>query len=275
MRALAGAPLRPEWHLLPAPSLRNILPIVNDKILHCFVDGSVTPVAGLRRFVSTDDASNQNSATIELTDGTILSSIDTVIFSTGYNSSYAILGPSADPTAAPTPELDAAPYTTGGPFPRLYQGLFSITHPDSLVLAGPWAGHSISAFLNLDLSGQAIARIWAGHYSLPSRAEMDAWCDAVYRKTVDDAHRWRVPKPKTDARKLERWLNEAAGTRVNERLGWGLEAWRFWWSDRELCKLALWGIDTPFVYRLFEPEEGGRPAWAGAREAILKANKKA
>ena len=274
MRAIAGGSLRPEWRLLPAPSIRNILPIVNDTVLKRFADGSILPVTGLKRFLSSTSTLGQTASSVELTDGTILNSIDTVIFSTGYNSSYSILGPTADPTVLPTPELDAAPYSHGEPFPRLYQGLLSTVHPQSLAFVGPYASHSIGAFLNLDLSGQAIGRIWAGYFPLPPQAEMDAWCDAVYRKMVADANRWRVPKPKTDSRELEQWLNEAAGNRVNEMLGWGVEGWKFWWRDREICKLALWGIDTPFVYRLFEPNEGGRKAWSGAREAILKANKK-
>ena len=107
MRALAGGSLRPEWRLLPAPSIRNILPIVNDTVLKRFADGSIQPVTGLKRFISSPSTSKQTASSIELTDGTILDSIDTVIFSTGYNSSFSILGPTADPTASPTPELDA------------------------------------------------------------------------------------------------------------------------------------------------------------------------
>ena len=84
--------------------------------------------------------------------------------------------------------------------------------------------------------------------------------------------RYRIPKTGPEALKYERWLNEAAGNRVNQCLGWGWEGWKFWFRERKLCHLILWGIDTPFVYRLFEGEEGARKAWDGAREAIFRAN---
>ena len=30
------------------------------------------------------------------------------------------------------------------------------------------------------------------------------------------------------------------------------------------------GVNTPFVYRVFEGREGGRKGWEGAREEILR-----
>ena len=270
MRSAAGGKLRPEWNLLPAPSIRNVAPIVNDSVLRCFANGSVEPVTGLRRLFPSKEG--QTTSTVELIDGKILEDIDAIIYSTGYHSTYDILGPTADPTAFATPEWDNAPYSNGIAYPRLYQGLFSTTYPQTLVFVGPYRGHSIAAFNNLDLSAQAITRIWAGHFPLPPKREMEAWCDTNYRESLADVQRWRIPKVGTNPWKLEYWLNEAAGNRVNECLGWGLTGWRFWWKDRELCNLILGGLDTPFIYRLFEPAPGGRKAWSGAREAILKAN---
>ena len=71
---------------------------------------------------------------------------------------------------------------------------------------------------------------------------------------------------------FERWLNQAVGNGVNEAFGWGWEGWKFWWKERELYKLLIDGINTPFVYRLFEGREGSRRRWEGAKDAIYRAN---
>ena len=273
MQNAVGGKLRPEWKLLPAPPIRNVPPVVNDRILEYFASGMVEPVVGIRRFLPAASA-DQAASPVELADGKVLDDIDVVILATGYESNFDFLGPAADPTAFKTPEWDQAPHSSGLAYPRLYQGLLSLAHPHTLAFVGPCRGHSVAAFSNLDLSGQAIARIWSGHFDLPPQREMEAWCEANYQAALADVRRWRIAKVGQNPWKLERWLNDASGNRVNECLGWGIAGWRFWWKDRELCNTVLHGVDTPYVYRLFEPAPGGRKAWPGAREAILKANKK-
>ena len=107
---------------------------------------------------------------------------------------------------------------------------------------------------------------------------MESWCEANYAAQLKRIATWRVIKVNTDPKKLEEWLNDAAGNRVNEMLGWGREGWKFWWNDRKLYKLLVDGIDTPFLYRVFEGrkgidgEERGRKKWEGARGVIFRVN---
>ena len=103
---------------------------------------------------------------------------------------------------------------------------------------------------------------------------MDQWCDDNYRTALAQIKAWRIPKVGSDVRKLEYWLNNAAGNGVNEHLGWGWAGWKFWLGNRRLHKLIMDGVMTPATYRLFEGREGGRKRWDGAEEAIYKANGK-
>lgn len=70
----------------------------------------------------------------------------------------------------------------------------------------------------------------------------------------------------------DRWLNDAAGTELYDRLGWGWQGWKLWWNDHSLFKMLMDGVDTPFAMRLFVTQRG-RKSWPGARQAIEKANK--
>ncbi|KAJ3515503.1 hypothetical protein NM208_g14959 [Fusarium decemcellulare] len=65
------------------------------------------------------------------------------------------------------------------------------------------------------------------------------------------------------------WANKAAGTQVNEHLGWGLAGWKFWFQDRAFYKLLMDGIYTPFIWRVFD---GKRKKWDGAKAEIEKVN---
>ncbi|KAG4433196.1 hypothetical protein IFR05_011331 [Cadophora sp. M221] len=65
------------------------------------------------------------------------------------------------------------------------------------------------------------------------------------------------------------FLNRAAGTGVDEKLGYELQGWKFWVEERKLSGLMMRGVMTPFMYRLFDER---RKRWEGAREAILHAN---
>lgn len=149
MRAAAGGALRREWKLLPAPSIRSVAPIVNDHILEYFTNGSVEPVAGLRTSLPSTTP-GRSASSIKLADDGTLDNIDAVIFAISYHSGYEILGSAVDPTAFAALEWNDGPYANGIAFPHLYQGLFSIVHPQKLAFIGPCRGHSVAAFNALD-----------------------------------------------------------------------------------------------------------------------------
>ena len=145
----------------------------------------------------------------------------------------------------------------------------------------------------------AIAQCWHPHNAdltplfLPSKAEMVAsvnrhlaWADAI-------AARGPFNPRQIDPAAWHTWVEEAAGVRVAENLGYGLEGWRFWLRERELCGLLMDGVLTPHMYRLFdggarrdgtatetvtvtggvERRAQGRKAWDGARNEIFKVNR--
>jgi dimethylaniline monooxygenase (N-oxide forming) len=256
----------PSWNLLPAPPILNSLPVYHDETIPLLASGKLISVPGIKRFNETD---------IEFVDGTKLESIDAVIFCTGYYFNYTILSPSADPTIEQSLEWAQSPHNNGLAYPRLYMGILSPVHPTSLAFIGPFRGHSFAAFSNADLASQALAQLWLGHYPMPYSSEMSTWCDANYVRNLSILKTGRLQKVGMDPGELESWLNKVAGNGMNEMFQWGRwEAWRFWWNERELYKLIMDGIDTPFVYRLFDSPRGklGRPSWDGAREAIYKAN---
>lgn len=261
-----------SWGLLPAAAVTSSQPVVNDHIIDRFIDGTIIPTKGLKRFLLSSDP-NATSSSVELVDNTILESIDAVIFATGYYPDFSICAPEADPTAFDTPEWDSSLHKNDLAYPRLFRGIFSTVHPDSLAFIGPYRGHSFAGFSNADLTSQAIVQIWAGNYSLPPQVEMEAWCDNNYRDSLKQISMRRIGKITSDPKAYEVWLNDAAGNEVNEKLGWGLEGWKFWWNDRKLYNLLVDGIDLPYLYRLFDGREGSRLKYEGARDAIFRVNK--
>ena len=254
-----------EWGLLPAGPLPWASPIANDHIFDMLADGSITSVMGVKCFHS-------DGTTVELLDGTILYNIDAVVCATGYRYDYSILADKeADPTSHPAPEWKRAAHSNHMDYPRLYQGIFSAAFPDSLAFLGAYRGPSPAAFTGFDLMSQAIAQVFCAGYRLLPQAEIDRWCDAQYRYLVSQVEVWRIHKVMLPPGNLEMWLNEVVENGMNENLGWGWQAWKFWLSDRKLYSAIMDGVDTAYVYRLFD---GKRPKWDGAREAILQMSSK-
>lgn len=252
----------PAWNLLPAPPPSHDTPIVNDHFMDVLAQGQATSLPGIKEIT--------DAGAVVMTDGTTLDDIDAIVCCTGYRASYDILDSSINPTSGPTPEFDAAPYGSSvRKYARLYQGIFSAKYPASLAFIGPYL--IISAFTGADVVSQAIAQVFTGAFPLPPRAKIDEWCDAHYNWSVEQAHIGRSPLGLINSSEVEDWLDEACGNKLNEKLGWGIEGWKFWWQERELWTLLMKGVNTGFAYRLFD---GRRKAWAGAREAIYKANGK-
>lgn len=260
---LKGNPgYKKEWKLIPAPPAANSPGVINDDLIKCLQNEEILNLSGITRFTPTGIVT-EDQGEIE---------VDAVIFATGSDFDYSILSEEADPTSQPSAEWEKSSYRNDLRFPRLYQTIFSTRFPDSLAFIGPCRGFSFSAFTNVDLTSQAIARIWRGYHRLPEKAEMERWCDENLDQNVKLVKTWRISKTGTNSVTLERWLNDAAGTGVNEALGWGWEGWKFWWKERELYKLIMDGISSPFLYRFFEGKVGSRKRWEGARDAIYRAN---
>ncbi|KAF5022589.1 hypothetical protein F66182_5360 [Fusarium sp. NRRL 66182] len=251
--------IRPEWKLSPAPPIKHAVPIISDDLCNLLESGDILSVTGVRRVTGPRE--------VELNDGTRLDA-DVIIWCTGYKTDFGLLDRRVDPTRNTTPKWDAAIGSRGKPLARLYQNVFSLDYPDSLAFMGTVA-FATAAFPLYDLCSMAIAQVWKGNSSLPSVQEMNHAVDQQHDFICSIAKDGSaVPGWVRQAEWLA-WADEAAGTRVNEHLGWGLEGWRFWYSDRGFCRMLMDGIYTPFLWRLFD---GKRKKWDGARAAIEKVN---
>ncbi|KAL9112572.1 MAG: hypothetical protein Q9227_003143 [Pyrenula ochraceoflavens] len=258
-----------EWKTKPRVSIALNRPIVSDKLVDCMKKGEIKSVPILTRFTGSDTA--------ELSDGSTLQ-IDAVIFCTGYRSETTSLCPELCESISPRKLCESTSSSSSSsetnssepPLLRLYQNIFPPEHASSLALLTQWKlGTGICEIA--DLLGMALAQIWQGHFPLPPIPEMDrtitrhhAWARAV--AGAEDADSKMVAKEPWKA-----WLNEAAGTGCNERLGYGWGGWRFWWRERRWCGILMEGVDSPHVMRLWEGRRKGR--WEGARGAIEEANR--
>lgn len=251
--------VRPEWGFSPAPSLKHSIPVISDNLVDALESGAIQSVAGLSKVIGANE--------VELSDGTRLT-IDSIIFCTGYHPNYSIVE-GFDPTEKTSVNWANAPGSNGKPLPRLYRNIFSLEHPESLAFMGAVAFAS-PAFQVYDLASMAVAQVWKGTSPLPSRKTME--------ETVDEHHAWICQLAKhgpvipglVKAGDWMRWANDAAGTGVNELLGYGLKGWSFWLTNRRLCNLLMGGIYSPHIYRVFE---GKRRKWDGATAEIERVNR--
>jgi dimethylaniline monooxygenase (N-oxide forming) len=251
----ASFDLDPAWKFDPAPSMATHRPIISEDFVPQLRAGAISSVPGIVRVVDVDH--------VELDDGSQIQ-VDGIICATGYTPDYSLI-----------PEIqlyDQALKTDDpeNPMPpvRLYQNIFPPAYADSIAFLNNWAlGDGILAVG--DLVSMALAQIWKGSFQLPSPEQMN--------REIDGHHAWlrTVAAPRVARSFTVRqgqwmaWLNAAAGTGVNEKLGYGRHGWWYWANNRADCDLLMAGLDSPHVWRLFE---GRRKRWEGAMEAIRKAN---
>jgi dimethylaniline monooxygenase (N-oxide forming) len=205
---------------------------------------------------------------VELDNGQSLD-IDTIIICTGYMNNFSILG-QYDPTRDTVESWGKLRGSNGRPLARLYQGLFSLDFPESLVSIETIL-YTLSATLNADISSMVVAQVWAGRSRLPSkqvmtRAVQDNEKRIMKLATADDIYPYNINGEVWGA-----WADRMAGTGVYERItGHGWKAWWFWLTDHAMYSMIMDGAFSPYIFRLFD--EGKRKAWPGARAAIIRAN---
>lgn len=251
---------RPEWRLQPAPSIKHRLPVVSDALVPLLEAGSIQPVNVIRRAVGPRE--------LEMADGERIEA-DAIVWCTGYQLDFSIFDASADPTRDTTPAWAAARGSKGRPLPRLYRNIFSLDHPDSLAFMGCVAAGS-GFFPLTDVASMALAQVWKGHSALPSREEMRRAVDAQHEAMCRIAQTGTANYLSVRQGPWQAWVNDAAGTGLGGKLGWGVEGWLFWFRERKLYGLLMDGVFTPHVYRLFAGTK--RKAWEGARAEIERVN---
>ena len=251
--------LKPEWKLTPTPSLLHKLPVVSDDLISELEAGNILSVAAPSEVVG--------EHRVKLEDGQVVD-VDTIIFCTGHRRDYSFLGRN-DPSIVQSNETSGQQdhnYDT----PRLYQNVLSLDYPNSLAFVGTAITY-FAAFLGADLSSMAIALLWKDPARLPSETEMRNWYDSHLQWASNVRRTGSFIPNMTEFGPWMRWIEQAAGTRVDEHLAYfSPTAWRFWWADRAFCELLLGGIYSPHFFRLFPSDK--RKDWPGAREAIERVN---
>lgn len=255
--------LKPEWGLgEPQMPIRKV-PTMNEHLIPALHAGKLRMKPALKSI---------DGSTLTFADGSKLESVDSIIFCTGFRSDFSFMASEVDPTRNTRKDWPNLPGANGRPLPRLYQGIFSLDFPDSLAFLGT-SPLSFQACLNYDISSAAVAQIWAGKSALPSLQEMN--------ENVDAQHEWVCSIARTgDLANTNlrnnwewfKWCDEAAGIGLAKRMGYGLEGWKFWLQDRDLCKLVMDGIMSPHLFRLFD--EGKRKPWLEARDVVEAVNGK-
>jgi dimethylaniline monooxygenase (N-oxide forming) len=249
--------LRPEWRLLPIPSVLLRLPGSFENVIPFLADGSMQSVHGLRRFLG--------PKTVELLDGTVLEDVDAVLLCTGYRADWTVAESFMERS---TPGSHGY---KGEPIYRMWMNLFPPRYADSCAFLCYSAYGKSNGFSFADVTSMAVSNVFRGVEPLPSQAEMNAWIDRHHDWV---ASRWALDHSASASMvkqwEFQGWLHRAAGTGMEALSPLSWKGWKFWWGDRELYKLMNDGVETAHAYRFFET--GKRKTWDGAREAIVHAN---
>ena len=197
--------LNPKWRFRPMAGIAFSRPIISDSLVPLLESGAITSVHGPKRVVSAN--------TVELDDSSSVQ-VDAIILCTGYKHN-TILHSIAESSGNP-------------PLPRLYENIFHPEYAQSLAYMDSWfVGTGICEAA--DLISMTIAQVFSGRYNLPSLIDMNRQIDlhhkivrgfaagetgpissAIMCHVVNEG-RWRT------------FLHEAAGTEVNQKLGYGVE----------------------------------------------------
>jgi dimethylaniline monooxygenase (N-oxide forming) len=253
--------LDPKWRIHPPPSFATHQPTISDNLIQYLTDGSIKSTPAIRRFVSSNE--------LEFEDGSV-AEVDAVICCTGYSRGFDLI-PELQPEPNIPLEWAENPNSDGRSLPRLYQNIFPPTRGDSIAYLNNFT--LPRGFFHIaDLAAMAVTQIWKNNPPLPS--------EEVMKEAIDAHHKWMISLVKketviTDLIREEiwmKWIRETAGTGVDEKLGYGLEGWNFWFGDWRFCNLLMGGIESPLVDRIFD---GKRKNWDDARQAIVNQNEEA
>ncbi|KAF8320351.1 FAD/NAD(P)-binding domain-containing protein [Clavulina sp. PMI_390] len=243
-----------EWKFTPTPDTRSSVPTITDDLYDLLASGRVEPVSGISHI-------NPDSS-ITLSDGRELSSIDAIIFATGYSLDFG--------TAVPFSQaiLDRMGYDPQTPdtIPR-YRYTLSVGLPELCVLTQMFApsGYPLMA----DIRAMWLAGVWSGNVKLPTDKNM-LRVSKQEEKWVKGLQKFGDATPGSMPIEILFLMAVEAGCEDDHMFWFGSWAgWKWWWNHRALTSLLLDGPDIPASHRL-----RGRKKWDGAEDAIWKANGK-
>ncbi|KAH8814603.1 flavin monooxygenase-like protein [Flagelloscypha sp. PMI_526] len=256
-------PLDPKWKLTPALSPLRYGAAISECLTPKLKRDEVMLIGQINQFTgphsleiqSRDDHSKSSS----------LDDIDAVIFATGYRPTYDLISSHRPDRSAPSNDDLFASYDyprTVVPQPTdLYWNIFDTEYPTSLAYVGHLSAKS-SAFPMFDVVSMCIGQVFSGQYTLPPPKTILAETQMKnewYNARIQGGPQLYASVP---TKGLWAFLDEVSGAGLGKNLKW----WHFW----GLKGLVMGGIDTAFVWRLFEGK--GRKAWDGAEAAIREAN---
>ncbi|KAL2813015.1 hypothetical protein BJX63DRAFT_432303 [Aspergillus granulosus] len=256
-----------EWNFNDnLPPFTQRLPLMNDNIVAAMHEGRIIPVSNLTQVL--------DAQTVLLSDGTTISDLDAIICCTGYKPDFSILGNYEAQFSRiyhcllkDHSEGDSSAPSSARFLPRLYQNIFSLDYPDSLAyICG--VGFQMPMFHVYDLASMALAQVWKGAVPLPPLETMRAQVEQHYQWIVSRARQGSIHPDLVQASEWYLRANETAGTGVYQKLGYGVERWKFWWRDRVFCNTLMYEMFSPHTYRLFDGSR--RRKWDGARAEILR-----
>jgi dimethylaniline monooxygenase (N-oxide forming) len=235
-------------------------PIINDKIVDLLFEKKVSIVQGVRTITPSGD--------VELSNGDIISDVDTIILCTGYKYDFSVVPESVSPIRHANSQWDTSERTNGRQLHRMYQGFISLDCPDSLAFLGV-SGYPSSENPLFDLITMALAQIWKGAVKLPPRAEMEAEVDKrdKFLLSLTQINGPQILPTRMDVGVWMKWLHDVAGTGVNERFTYSWRAWYNWLLHMRYLSNLMSGVNSPHLWRLFD---GRRKKWDGAEEAVKK-----
>jgi dimethylaniline monooxygenase (N-oxide forming) len=234
-----------EWGFNKPPPGGLSNPIFNGKIVGLLHEGKVEIVPAMRNITASGD--------IELSNGHVISDVDTIILCTGYKYDFSLVPDSVSPIRVKNAQWEASDRTNGRELYRLYQGIFSLDCPDSLAYLGV-AGYPSSQFPLFDLVTMALAQVWKGAVKLPAQEEMEAEVDKRHAFLLSGAAQEgpQIVPYRMDVGPWLKWLHNAAGTGINERFSYDLKAWWYWLEDLRNVSNLMSGVNSPHLWRLFD-----------------------
>ena len=170
----------------------------------------VRPVPQIAEFL---DLSSDCRA-VRLVDGSVEVDVDRVVYCTGYLYSYPFLT-----------SLGQSIITDGTRVHNTYQHLFNIDHP---TLTFHLLNLRVQPFPLSEVQAAAVARVWSGRLSLPSKKDMQAWEVATLKENGEGKgfHTLAHPKDYDYQNMLYDWASTTdqnvgkLGHRWNERDYW-------------------------------------------------------
>ncbi|KAF8654311.1 hypothetical protein AX16_003538 [Volvariella volvacea WC 439] len=215
---------------------------------------NVTIIEEIRRFHKPTE--NIQDARIELTNGTIITGVDKIIFATGYRYSFPFLRNyhnSSIPRDRDAPRSDLQPIVTDGTHLRaLHLDLFYIPDP---TLAFVDMSVGIQSFMWAEYLSLALAKVWSRRAYIPDTEELWRLYDErvrVFGGYGENFQTLAFGRDKDLLRYFVGWLNTAAskyGGRQINQVPPGLDEMIYIWVQARYSPSALEALVNATDYR--------------------------